>query len=67
MKTKKFLLLSLFVLSFLGLNAQEYALSSPFGYGSSTTGGTGGSVTVVTTKSAFETAVNASGKKNHYC
>ncbi len=38
-----------------------YVLSSPFGYGQSATGGAGGTVKTVTTRSDFQTAVTASG------
>ncbi len=63
MKTFKSSLLALLMLCFSGAYAQDYALTSPIGYGASVTGGTGGSVTTVTTAAEFKTAITSSGSK----
>jgi len=60
-KTRLCLILFIMFLSFPAL-AQQYVLSSPFGYGQSATGGAGGTVKIVATRADFETALKASGK-----
>ncbi len=42
--------------------AQDYAMTSPIGYGASATGGTGGTVVTVSTVDDLETYCNKSGK-----
>lgn len=63
MKTIKSLLLSLFLLSFVGLSAQDYCLTAPIGYGNAVTGGTGGTVVTVSTLSTLQAELKATGKK----
>lgn len=41
--------------------SQEYALSTPFGYGKDATGGEGGTIVTVTTQTELANALNASG------
>lgn len=60
MKTIKSLLLSLFLLSFVGVSAQDYALTAPIGYASTVTGGgtpTASNTVTVTTEAGFKSAL----------
>ncbi|MBO7202211.1 MAG: InlB B-repeat-containing protein, partial [Paludibacteraceae bacterium] len=46
----------------ISISAQEYCLTAPVGYGSSATGGAGGTVVTVTSSSALMSALAKSGK-----
>lgn len=49
------------LLCFAGINAQDYAMTAPVGYGAGTTGGGSATPTTVTTMAALKTALTASG------
>ncbi len=63
MKNQLLLMVLSFLLGFTTYSyAQDYALSAPFGYGASATGGEGGTVVTVTTASDLESYLTKSGK-----
>ena len=63
MKKTYFLFIGVLLMMFLSLNAQDYCLTAPIGYGAGTTGGGNAAPVIVSNYNDLKTQLTASGNK----